>query len=175
MEAASDEPSSVWRLVRTLRNFTALALLTLCLGVLALWVRSVESFDAVSYFGPSRGCQLSSMAGCVSFVCAETLAGGATHCLRLATDSTPGLLEIARQVNGAELESPGPIGFYFHSRSAGVTIHAAHWLIALVFAALAFALKPKPRLRFRLSDLLVLKTFAAVLVAGVASLTRLAD
>jgi hypothetical protein len=37
----------------------------------------------------------------------------------------------------------------------------------------AFALKPQPRLKFSLADLLVLMTFAAVLVAGVAGVSRL--
>jgi hypothetical protein len=57
----------------------------------------------------------------------------------------------------------------------GWTVYAPLWFVALVFALLAFALKPKPRLKFSLADLLVLMTYSAVLIAGVAGLSRLAS
>jgi hypothetical protein len=43
-----------------------------------------------------------------------------------------------------------------------------HWFVALVLPLLPVALKPNPRLKFSLADLLVLMTFSAVLIAGVA-------
>jgi hypothetical protein len=57
----------------------------------------------------------------------------------------------------------------------GMSLAAPNWFVALVLASLAFALKPKPRLKFSLADLLILMTFSAVMIAGVAGLSRLAS
>jgi hypothetical protein len=74
MEPASDNPpaptSRLRRLVRSLRNLTALGLLTLSLGVFALWVRSYAWADqlyVVPIYGPRYLCGLDSWAGGFAF------------------------------------------------------------------------------------------------------------
>jgi hypothetical protein len=161
MEAASDHR---WRVVCTLRNVTALALLTLCLGVLALWARSYGRSDVLD----NRNKRLVSALGIISIAYDRPFnprSGG-----KLWVQSTPTDNTVDRSQDFISR-----LYFFRLSRFPRVTkVAPPHWFIALVVVALAFALKPKPRLRFSLSDLLVLMTFAAVLVAGVAALTRLA-
>jgi hypothetical protein len=64
-------------------------------------------------------------------------------------------------------------GFGYYDLRNAVWVFAPHWFVAIVFAALAFTLRPKPQLKFSLADLLVLMTFSAALIAGVAGLSRL--
>ena len=47
-----------------------------------------------------------------------------------------------------------------------------HWFLVIVSGCLAVVLKPKPRLRFSLRDLLVAMTMVAVVVAALAALPK---
>jgi hypothetical protein len=76
---------------------------------------------------------------------------------------------------GTVIETPTVLGLGYQSRPTFYQLTVPHWFVALILIMLAIALKPKPRLRFNLSDLLVLMTLSAVLNAGVAGLTRLAS
>jgi hypothetical protein len=161
-------------LVRTLRNLPALGLITLSLGVLALWARSRDRYDAVD-FRTSNSWRFESVNGRTYLTCLpgpEHFPNPYFDRVRVSTDSAALLLSEfrARLANfgGDFSELPSPWGWSFRDDSRGWTIYVPHWLVAL-----AFALKPKPRLKFSLADLLVLMTFSAVLIAGVAGLSRL--
>ena len=52
-------------------------------------------------------------------------------------------------------------------------VKAPHWFLVLVTGALAVLLKPKPRLKFSLLELLTLTTVGAVVLGGVVALARL--
>ena len=47
-----------------------------------------------------------------------------------------------------------------------------HWFVVIVAGALGVALKPKPRLRFSIADLLVAMTLVAVVVATLAAIPK---
>jgi hypothetical protein len=174
MEPASDNrpapnSSRLGRLVRTLRNLSALCLLTLSIGVLALWLRSITWFDRVDIKRDSQ-VSLGSAAGLLNLWTGILTLPHDSIEFRFSTGST----EEALSERGVDPDLPVlKIGYRQYGR--GWVYFVPHWFIALVFALLAFALKPKPRLRFSLSDLLVLMTLSAVMVAGVAGLTRLAS
>jgi hypothetical protein len=167
MESASDigpaPPSRLERLVRSLRNLTALGLLTLSFGVLALWVRSNWKKDVVwGWFGVPGYLQVDSNGGTLRLLInqeqqkwtwkykSQKREGDQRKWFLIAQNHQGGL--------GRELDLKMP-----------------YFLIALALVIPALALKPKPRLKFSLADLLVLMTFSAVLIAGVAGLTRLAS
>lgn len=153
-------------MVRTLRNLAALGLLTLSFGVLTLWVRSVNRSDQLRFNGGS-GMNVISVLGMFNF-----WYGLRSQSPDLTlTFSSSSIKEVeARLVRVTERPKIG-----YRSMGSAWVIFAPHWFVALVFAAIAFALKSKPRLRFSLADLLVLMTFSTVLIAGVAGLTRLAS
>jgi hypothetical protein len=175
MEPASDNPraptSRLRQWVRTLRNLTALGLLTLSLGVLALWVRSFGRTDYLTRHDPDYHWTVSSWAGRLSYLGGPgmvTNRGNITvyeHSCVTQDDIPP---------NQRVGSTHGTFVFAFHVYpSGGMYLAAPNWVFALTIGALAFALKPKPRLKFSLADLLVLMTFSAVLLAGVAGLSRL--
>jgi hypothetical protein len=152
-------------LFRAFRNLSAWGLLTLSFGVMALWVRSYVSIDVVDV--ASAG--VASHAGLIVIRCYEPnnqLNGESLFFLTSASQETLGPYWHVLQ---------GLSGFDFRRDPHATTVYAPHWFFALAFALLSFALKPKPRLKFSLADLLVLMTFSAVLIAGVAGLSRLAS
>jgi hypothetical protein len=162
-------------LVRTLRNLTALGLLALGVLIFGLGVRSFFIVDVIDV--KKRGTlAVDSINGQLtlthlrSFSHREWLEGPR---IRHGSEATDVVLDKMRAAGHADL--PSPWGWGFHNIRLIWNVYAPHWFVALVFAALAFALKPKPRLKFSLADLMVLMTFAAVLLAGVAGLSRLAS
>jgi len=183
MDTASDNrpapTSRLRRLVRTLRNLAALGLLTLSFGVLALWVRSQVRLDSLIGTGWEKSLTLSSFNGQCYFILAEAFTYGFEDpsSVSLVSRSSEEVLKIERWITGqggqSPLSSPGSYGLGF--RRHPLRIYVPHWFVALVVALLAFALKPKPRLKFSLADLLVLMTFSAMLIAGVAGMSRLAS
>jgi hypothetical protein len=50
-----------------------------------------------------------------------------------------------------------------------------HWFLVVVTGALAVLLKPKPRLKFSLRELLTLTTVAAIVLGGVIALARIGN
>jgi hypothetical protein len=170
-------PSRLRRLIRTLRNLTALGLLTLSFGVLALWVRSYAWDDQFNHFG-MRTSVFSSAGGQLTLASMPQLALVGTEPGELLYGAAP--MQPAsgdRYADGVRIPfsvgKPSALNFGFDRAGPYPVVYAPHWFVALVFALLAFALKPKPRLKFSLADLLVLMTFSAVLIAGVAGLSRL--
>jgi hypothetical protein len=164
MEAASGVPPSRWGVVRTLRNVTASALLSLGVGVLALWARSTSRSDQLRFNG-GGGMNVISVLGVFNFWYGLR-SPSPDWTMTFSSDSIKDVE--ARFVRITERPKIG-----YRTIGSAWVLFAPHWFVAIVFAALAFVLKPKPRLRFSLSDLLILMTFAAVLVAGVASLSGL--
>jgi hypothetical protein len=140
-----------------------LGLLTLSVGVLALWVRSYVRADVLVI---NRKIPIQSTVGSI------------------VVSSNP--IPIEQERGNFWFRSTRAAAFFdsdtfrvaliFRFRlGKQLFVAVPHWFIALAFAALAFALKPKPRLRFSLADILVLMTLSAMLIAGVAELTRLAS
>jgi len=166
-EPASDnrpaQTSKLRRLVRSVRNFAALGFLTLSVGVLALWVRSYSSGDLVGLSGNRL----------VSLLGSLTLSWPVDP-----SSDESGWFETgpAEDVQVFYSAFFAPMrNFELRKYPMWTRVTVPHWFVALVFALLAFALKPKPRLKFSLADLLILMTFSTVLIAGVAGLTRLAS
>jgi hypothetical protein len=176
MEPASDNPpaptSRLGQLVRTLRNLTALGFLTLSVGVLALWARSYVMRDSVYGNWARAHWSFSSRCGRLNLVGGRPGGQNAYYLLRSRSEPAGKWRDKFRE-SGFPPKEFGGFGYYELLNAVWVFIPL--WFVALVFAALALALKPKPRLRFSLSDLLVLMTFSAVLIAGAAGLTRFAS
>jgi hypothetical protein len=146
-----------------------LGLLTLSVGVLALWVRSLFFVDVVEVRSVLQAISVNGRLIVTYYPAGQS---DEEYFIRLTAERAAPALNNAR-TKGSDM--PTAWGWGWDSNNVITITFAPHWFVALVFAALAFALKPKPRLRFSLSDLLVLTTFAAVLVAGVAGLSRLAS
>jgi hypothetical protein len=161
MEAASDKR---WRLVRTLRNATALALLAISIGILALWGRSMTQSDRIRLNGGEV--HVYSALGVLNFWYSPQ---GKSDNVKVSFSSLS-IEEALPQI----ILVPERLKIGNRIMGSLVGVFAPHWFVALVVAALALSFKPKPRLRFRISDILLLMTFAAVLIAGVAALGRLA-
>jgi hypothetical protein len=184
LEPATNNPPAptnrLRRLVRSLRNLTALGLLTLSLGVLALWVRSYSWHDCFFWVGRERQVEIISLAGGVQAIMEADVLSDLPLGFKLRTTSTAESLELLWRLHlkvspANKIEWPGAFGFLSPALTSDSSVYLPHWFVALVFALLAFALKPKPRLKFSLADLLVLMTFSAALIAGVARLSRLAS
>jgi hypothetical protein len=150
-------------LVHTLRNLAALALLTPSFGVLALWVRSYSCLEILETRINLHAVQISSVKGCIAFALIDQRVAIGMSYLNVVAG------------NAADWRLGGVLGFAYYEDGLVTALIPPHWFVALFLAALAFALKPKPRLKFSLADLLILMTFSAVLIAGVAGLTRLAS
>jgi hypothetical protein len=187
MNPASDNrpapTSRIGRLVRTLRNLTALGLLTLSVGVLALWVRSYEWCDGIQINSGRTTFSVASLSGRSYFGrrsnSGQMLRTRGRYPRRFLIHSrrSETMVDSLRKSDAkfSQRRAPNAYGFGSHRTTRYSELFAPHWFVALVFALLAFALKPKPRLKFSLADLLVVMTFSAVLIAGVAGLTRLAS
>ena len=67
-----------------------------------------------------------------------------------------------------------PIAFRFRFQVKADSFRAAapHWLFVIVFGILAVILKPKPRLRFSLRELLVAVAVAAIALGSVEAVVR---
>jgi hypothetical protein len=149
-----------------------LGLLTLSFGVLALWVRSYVWLDQYVYYGyyGERETILDSRKGQLSL---SSAAQESNHVERFGSIH---FIPMPTQIPArASSDPPSVLAFSYRLVGDMRLVVAPHWFVALVLATLAFALKPKPRLKFSLADLLVLMTFSAALIAGVAGLTRLAS
>lgn len=190
MEPTSDNrpapTSRLGRLVRTLRNLTALGLLTLSLGVLALWARSYRHFDwwgpgvvlvdvTETTLRPQSGFVCESANGVLAIWHVGNLRGTRWWAWSIGRTDANGNYpaDYSPRVTGDRGESARD-GFRAKTFPNGSFQGSMpDWFAFSIFVGIAFALKPKPRLRFSLSDLLVLMTFSAMLLAGVAGLTRL--
>ena len=64
----------------------------------------------------------------------------------------------------------GTLGFFYLNSPAFGTFFVPHWFLVLLTASQALLLKPKPRLKFSLRELVVLTTVAAIMCGGVAVL-----
>lgn len=156
-----------------LRNLTALGLLTLSLGTPALWMRSYFTHDIVFRDDNSKTRQWSfeSIAGRLGY-----LSGWSADCVAGPLQHVSVEVQYWRpEFYDSTVRPIQKFGFGYYRDPTVIWVYWPHWFVVLCSAALAFALKPKPRLRFSLADLLVLMTLSAVMIAGVAGLTRLAS
>jgi hypothetical protein len=153
-----------------------LGLLTLSLGVVALWVSSYSGLGLVNgklpakqgfVFQSWKG-QLRSMWYSVSNRIPESR-------WALSYSPAPEWERMLKVIYARQPPESSILGFRARVSFDEWRVAAPYWFLFLVFATLAFALKPKPRLKISLADLLLLMTFFAVLIAGVAGLSRLAS
>lgn len=167
------------RFARTLRNLSALVMLALSIAVLALGMRSYSRYDALRiqpHDAPARpSWSLESFFGHVHLTKAHFLRKLPPHRVWEQQWPLPTFSSHSADVALYSVHSTvRSFRFGFGSQSLGNNFSVAipHGFAAVVTAALAFAIKPKPRLRFSLSDLLLLITASAALLAGVAGLDR---
>jgi hypothetical protein len=170
---APDEPNHRWFrvAVRAIRGVVSIACLLACVGFAALWVRSYYSHDTLCRWSGSDW-----------HVGAWSLDGQITHtALRRAFNGgmpvapwtwTRRPTAVQRLLAGGQpSEVPTLLGFgYSRLRNRGYTFIVPHWFLVAMTGTLAVAVKPTPRLRFSVRDLLVAMTMVAVVVAALAAL-----
>jgi hypothetical protein len=157
-----------------------MGLLTLSFGVLALWVRSCWWSDNV--IGPPSGPVRYGMASGNGWLTYRFRNGKLTPQSfpkwTWRSTSAAAMEKVYKQMEDSIKGTPGatfarPTFAFGWKDDWGFQF--PHWIPIAITTIFAIALKPKPRLKFSLADLLVLMTFPAVLIAGVAGLSRLAS
>lgn len=155
-----------------LRIATASLCLVLCLGFLALWVVShqlecfltgrfpgIQGFSVTSY-----ECRLS-----ICVMADNGMSARAKWGLRI---DRPNDLSVFMQ--GAPRAKRRAFG-YSDTALAGLwTVWLPHWLRGLITGGLALLIKPKPRFKFSLCELIILTTVAAIVLGAVAALATAA-
>jgi hypothetical protein len=177
-----DEPQPQWfrRGLRAIRGVVSVACLLASVGFAALWVRSYWWIDGFAWGPPPTS---------TGMRCEPHLAGqsadGRVLFVRFSDESWRGpphesslALECQSRSKTARLwwfpDYAGGLLRYGFRRFAtdGYSLDCPHWCLIVAFGAFAVAVKPKPRLRFTIRDLLVAMTLVAVVVAALASLPR---
>lgn len=74
-----------------------------------------------------------------------------------------------------QLEAPGLLNISGRFDRFEWSGNNPHWFFLIGFAILAYLLKPKPKLRFGIRDILILTTIVAIFLAGLIPWMRLAD
>jgi hypothetical protein len=159
--------------VRAIRGVVSIACLLACVGFAALWVRSYSWHDTIFKLDPGRYWEVASWQGKLA-VDISTTRGVRASEIRLFCMPADEWREMFRRITigATALPEPDIMGFGWQTSRYDVRASAPHWFAVVVAGALAVALKPKPRLRFTIRDLLVAMTMIAVVVAALASLPR---
>ena len=159
--------------LRTLRTAASAACLVACMAFLALWGRSFFWNDTIYQHRATGYSHLRSWKGQNEFIFLPW--SNPTHTLSsgLSSDPTDEWQSVVDKAGGLGIKGREPFGFGWGGMRPDETRAVApHWFFVLVTGASSLALKPKPRLRFSLQDLLILTTLAAVVLGAVCSLHR---
>ena len=155
--------------MRTIQNVIAMIFLVLSVSILALWIQSHIAYGVMQ--GPvlrSLGFYSSSWKGQLRF-----------GWLPL-TPNKPEIIWDRRFLSKKEVEQVQPVpadagilGFHADSRPPVRSIAAPHWFLVAVTGAIAILLKPKPRMKFTVKDLLQLTVVVAIVFCVVAIFLRM--
>jgi hypothetical protein len=163
--------------VRAIRGVVSIACLLACIGFAALWVRSHYWHDSLDWWRPDRYVGVRSWAGHVTHMSFQReplspMPGSPLGLTGARTDENSHAILTAAQ--GMIFEDRTLVlGFgYWQTAVESYMLTVPHWFLVAVSGALAVALKPKPRWRFSVRDLLFATTMIAVIVAALASLPR---
>jgi len=148
-----------------LRIATASICLTLCFGSVALWVQSYYFYWTLQVsLSNSLGFCLSSDTGSVGCEIFDARDLSFWRGFNVQENSDEGTLSTL-------LESLW--GFDFYQQGYDVYFSVPYLLLALITSGLAMLLKPKPRLKFSIRELLMFSTIAAIMFGGVGAVSRL--
>ena len=156
--------------LRSVRKFSSLVCLTACMGIAALWVRSYFWTDQLcrSHGGTYLG--LISWEGTITLGDRPNPPPAIEYLQLVCTPADEWQDAMAGRTN----EHPELLGFGYErfKLGGGGAAFAPHWFFVAVAGGLAAALKPRPRRRFGMRDLLVVMTLVATLVCAVMLLPR---
>ena len=158
--------------VRRFRTVASYCCVFFCLVAAASWFRSYHSYAwiRVMPFGKSEVC-LQPWRGRVElYVYTELLPHDVGGRRWVWFEVSRGDAEFEHR---AELMSDQGIpshGFRIQKMRRGWTVSVPHWLLTLVSAIACIALRPSPRLQFRLRDMLVVVTIVAIVLGSFKSL-----
>jgi hypothetical protein len=160
-----------WLSLRTLRSVASVFCFTLCVGFVLLWVRSYWWADWVV---PARGSPfwVCSTKGGIIF-CSGPMPNEGLSMQTMRVEDWEDELSIHLAMTYPPNET---LGFWRGKWARVYTIERMpDWFFTVATAVLAIAMKPSPRYRFSLFDVLALTTFAALLAGLVAWLVRLRE
>jgi len=173
---------STWR--RKLRIGMALVCLALCFASIAIWLESYQTQGVVTApLSNARDTRAVSQQGRVHLISVDVEGfgldpsrgfiwpGGGFNFVMGEREVV--FIPIGDILGGGQAPALLPTDLGFGVGTGPISrVSAPHWFFALVFGTLALLLKPKPRLRFGLSELLVVVTLAAAALGGVEALSR---
>jgi len=179
----SDKPST-WH--RKLRIGLALICLALCFASVAFWFESYQTRGSVwGSLNSSHKFRVNSQRGLVTLIAADTDIKITMHNMNSISNlmqlrpppcfrkRTIVFKPINTNRSNGQISTRVPTFLGFGVGTGIITrVSAPHWFFALVFGTLALLLKPKPRLRIGLRELLVVVTLAAAALGGVEALAR---
>jgi hypothetical protein len=162
-------------MLRISRILAFSACITACLALVALWANSYFYRDTLYRWRSNQYVHLRSWRGQISLSISPTLHGVATKDkIRLNHVSTGQFIEELRETGDALAEPSDFLGFsYTAQRSIGHELRVPHWFLVALGAVCAVMLKPPPRRKFSLRELIGILTFAAISTAAFVEAVRL--
>jgi len=155
-----------------LRVVTSFFCLAACITFMALLVHSIYWNDTIFRHHETGYWHLRSWKGQVDF-----------HSIPFTEKNTPSFGVVCTpterwqallgRYGGRQPQRPKLFAFKWGENGAeSIRVVAPDWFFAIGFGALAFAFRPKPRLKMSLRELLIITTFTVVMLGALESLHR---
>lgn len=161
-------------MLRILRSAVWISCLIACVGFVAIWVRSYSWHDSLTRLDAGQYRDLVSWNGRIivrSLRYPREIPGEQFRPLTMFSSPAHEWEDGHRHLQRIGSSKPSNTRFW-EFRWSSSRASAPIWFFVLVAAGLAFLLKPTPRLKFTMLDLVVGLTLGAVALAGLAAFMR---
>lgn len=154
---------------RLIRTVVFAVCVVACVAFAALWARSHYWNDTIYRHQSELYWHLRSWKGSLQYY-SRTWDGSRDPFIGLNSNPTEEYQSMLSRHGSRGITGPELWGFGWGERAERTRVVAPHWFVALMAIAIAFAVKPKPRWRFSVGELLAIMTATAVAAPALSSL-----
>jgi hypothetical protein len=161
----TETPPCHWFSLLRLRHVASAGCILLGIALVLLWIRSPIWRDTLVYLGPAYHCRLVSWRGGLMFFAVPNELG----------TTVPLTWDVHRTMDTPQRRAP-TWAFKFDIAAmldGSAMVRVPHWLVVLLCAGAAVALKTVRRWRISVRGLLLLTTLTAILAGGVMVISRM--